>query len=343
MDFGLREVLILVGFVVIAGILFDGYRRMRKSKMGEIELPTEMGGSGEDDWEHYKGELPNGGARKVPLSVRRAIADPHLDEHSHMDADLDFQEGFGSAIDEREPSLSAAEDALEHEEFVSERRSAPTYQEQDPFVDPMAGRDDDLEQADLFADDPRLQAAKAHQQAQLSKKTGSRRAETSTQQPQQEASPELELDPNLQEVLVINIMAREGEISGQDLHRVLLSCGFLFGDMNIFHRYEQHSGRGGLLFSAANVMEPGVFDVNNMDQFSTPGICLFMKFPGPKWPMTAFNIFMDTSRKIANLLDAEVKDEHHIVMRQQTAEHYRQRVLDFERKFLSYKASQKQV
>ena len=74
MEFGLREVLILVGLVVIAGILADGYRRMRKSKLGELELPSEIGGSCEDDWEHYRGELPNGGARKIPLSVRRSIA-----------------------------------------------------------------------------------------------------------------------------------------------------------------------------------------------------------------------------------------------------------------------------
>jgi len=37
-----------------------------------------------------------------------------------------------------------------------------------------------------------------------------------------------------------------------------------------------------------------------------------------------------------------VKDENHNVMRQQTAEHYRQRVLDFERRYLSFKAGQKQ-
>ncbi|MDX1693561.1 MAG: cell division protein ZipA, partial [Ketobacteraceae bacterium] len=31
MEFGLREVLIGVGLLVIAGILFDGFRRMRRS------------------------------------------------------------------------------------------------------------------------------------------------------------------------------------------------------------------------------------------------------------------------------------------------------------------------
>lgn len=342
MDFGLREILILVGLVVIAGIVFDGYRRMRKSKLGELELPSEMGGSCEDDWEYYKGELPNGGARKIPLSVRRSVGE------------ADFEEGFGSALDGSDPDM----DEFQEEDVVAERRShrveepqpkpvaqktkpAAAQPEQD-YIDDLVQEDqvqeegDSHTQADLFSEDEMLLRAKADQQAKLAKKTGGKSQA-------RKHEPEVEIDPNLQEVLVLNIMARQGEFKGEDLMRVLLSCGFRFGDMNIFHRYEQHSGKGGLLFSAANVVEPGIFDVDNMSEFNTPGICIFMKLPGPKRPIHAFDILMDSARKIANLLDADVKDEHHNVMRQQTAEHYRQRVLDFERKFLSYKASQKQI
>ena len=341
MDFGLREILILVGLVVIVGILFDGYRRMRKSKLGELELPTEMGGSCEDDWEHYKGELPNGGARKIPLNLGRADADSQASRH-----EPEFDESFGSAIDDQDPSID--EQFNEHE-VAAERRSRrveepqpvaqkPVEPEQEYIDDLVQEEGDAHTQADLFSDDDMLKRAKADQQAKLAKKTGAASASASPK-----PEPELEIDPNLQEVLVLNIMARQGEIPGDDLVRVLLSCGFRFGDMNIFHRYEQHSGKGGLLFSAANVVEPGVFDLDKMSEFSTPGICIFMKLPGPKRPIHAFDILMDSSRKIASLLDAEVKDEHHNVMRQQTAEHYRQRVLDFERKFLSFKASQKQI
>jgi len=148
--------------------------------------------------------------------------------------------------------------------------------------------------------------------------------------------------PDFGEVLVINVMAREEEIAGSDLLRVLLSCGFRHGDMNIFHRYEQHSGKGSKLFSVANVVEPGTFDPDTMDQMTTPGVCLFMKLPGPKRPMHAFDIMMDCTRKIATMLDADIKDEHHNLLRQQTAEHYRQRVLDFERKYMMYQAGQRQ-
>lgn len=348
MEFGLREVLILVGLVVIAGILFDGYRRMRKSKLGELELPSEMGGSCEDDWEFYKGELPNGGARKIPLSVRRSIgeADPAAQRQ-----EPEMGDSFGSALEDNEVSFS-------EEEVVAERRSRRKLAEEKPrkeepavaqrrpsteqatpeqeYVDELVSPAGDAHtQDDLFADDDLLIATRAEQQAQLTRKTGGKRRE--------EQPAEVEIDPELQEVLVINVMARTGELEGHDLLRVMLSCGFRFGDMNIFHRYEQHSGKGSLLFSAANVVEPGVFDVDRMEEFSTPGICMFMKLPGPKRPIHAFEIMMDSARKIANLLDADIKDEHHNVMRQQTAEHYRQRVLDFERRFLSYKkALQKQ-
>ena len=335
MEFGLREVLILVGLVVIAGILADGYRRMRKSKLGELELPSEIGGSCEDDWEMYRGELPNGGARKIPLSVRRAVGQAPM-----PDAAEGAESSFGSALDDSDVPFTEEAVVAErrtHRGADAERKKpevavSPEQQYVDDLVTPEG---DAHTQDDLFADDDLLIASRADQQSKLAKKTGGRAA--------QEKPAEVEIDPELQEVLVINVMARNGgEMAGNDLLRVMLSCGFRFGDMNIFHRYEQHSGKGSLLFSAANVVEPGVFDVDRMDEFSTPGICMFMKLPGPKRPIHSFDIMMDSARKIANLLDADVKDEHHNVMRQQTAEHYRQRVLDFERRFLSYKASQKQ-
>ena len=332
MEFGLREVLILVGFAVIAGILFDGYRRMRKSRAGELELPSEMGGSCEDHWELYRGELPNGGARKIPLSVRRAIGEA---EDPEQRQEPELGEDFGSALDETDAPVAAEEVVAERRE----RRAQPGQSRPAPAADsqplaaepePVLAEGDAHTQSDLFAEDDLLVASRAEQQAKLARKTGART----------ERQPEVEIDPELQKVLVINVMAKQGEIAGNDLLRVLLSCGFRFGDMNIFHRYEQHSGKGGLVFSAANVVEPGVFDVDHMDEFSTPGICMFMKLPGPKRPIHGFDIMMDSARKIANLLDAEIKDEHHNVMRQQTAEHYRQRVLDFERRYLSFKASQ---
>ncbi len=346
MDFGLREVLIIIGLVVIAGIVFDGYRRMRLSRLGELDLPMDKDSSenpeGEDEWDYYKTELPNGGARKIQFGkdstvseVRRKLVD---------DFEPDVESDFGSALDgeleedDAEPTtrLRAARSARPKPQGNVHRMQPTPTAPQDTKPEHKAVADSVDSDEDLFADDDLLVAARSEQEAKLARHTGSAVAKEEPQSP-------IEIDPELQEVMVVNIMARDGEIPGADLQRVLVSCGFRFGEMNIFHRYEQHSGKGGLLFSAANVVEPGVFDESTMETFSTPGICLFMSLPGPRRPMHAFELLMDTSRKIATLLDADIKDENHNVMRQQTAEHYRQRVLDFERRYLSFKASQKQL
>ena len=305
MEFGLREVLIVVGLVVIAGILVDGYRRVRKSKAGELELPAQMSANSEDEWGMFKGELPNGGARKIAVNS----------DSSDFAAD-DQREAFGSALDEPvdEESLSRAE--AQYRDFEPQPEARVDY-EPDLFAEP-----------EPMVASPKPERSKPRSRAKVVEET----------------QPELALEPDLQEVLVINIMARESDFRGPELKRVLESCGFRHGDMNIYHRFEQHTGRGTLLFSAANVVEPGVFHADQMDQLRTPGICIFMKLPGPRRPIHAFDLLMDSSRKIANLLDADIKDEHHNLMRQQTAEHYRQRVLDFERRYLSLsKAGHQQV
>ncbi len=345
MEFGLREILILVGFLIVAGILFDGYRRMRRAKTGSLKSGYEMGGSAENDWEHYRAELPNGGARKVSLG-RRQRQDAEAPDHEIDNVKVgDLGGDFGSALDQTMPEL--ADGSVGKPRAVEERA-----QQREQLRE--AGTDAH-DQTDLFADDELLMAARAEHQARLNKATR-RDREREVPASQRDMSPpkpsrqkEIQTEeepgipaPDFSEVIVINVMAKGGEFAGADLQRVLMSCGFQYGDMKIYHRHEQHSGKGPKLFSVANVVEPGFFEQEQMDAFSTPGICMFMKLPGPKRPLHAFDIMMDCARKIANLLDADIKDEHHNPMRQQTAEHYRQRVLDFERKLLAYQAGQRQ-
>lgn len=331
MEIGLREVLILIGFLVVAGILLDGYRRMRRGRL-KMDIIQQKEGSSDDAWDLYRSELPNGGARVVPISKS-----PHHAGDADPDVrnDAGYAEPFGSAqeTDDARPESLGSAYARESNDGGQERKRKP--------------EGDALNQTDLFADDDVLLAARADQQARLAKATrGKGRPQPSEPAPARDKSvadkPVEAPLPDIQEVLVINVMARQGELPGADLQRVLLSCGFRFGEMNIFHRYEQHSGKGAMLFSVANGVEPGTFDLDNMDNFSTPGICMFMQLPGPKRPMHAFEIMMDSARKIANLLEADIRDEQHNILRQQTAEHYRQRVLDFERKMLTMQGGQRQ-
>src|SRR5690606_11477572 len=138
-----------------------------------------------------------------------------------------------------------------------------------------------------------------------------------------------------EEVMIINVMANKGEtFRGDELLDVLLKCGMRYGDMDIFHRYSDSKGEGTLLFSMANMVKPGTFDLEAMEQFDTPGVSLFMTLPLKADSMQSFELMVDTARTIAETLDGELKDEQRSVMTRQTVEHCRERIRDFERRRL---------
>lgn len=133
-----------------------------------------------------------------------------------------------------------------------------------------------------------------------------------------------------QDVIVINVMANQ-EFEGDHLLQLLLACGLRFGDMNIFHRHDDHNK---LQFSLANSVTPGTFDVDNMNQFSTVGVALFLQLPCDANPMEAFDAMYETAQCIARNLDGQLKDEQQSALTIQTAEHCRERIRSFQRKEL---------
>lgn len=135
-----------------------------------------------------------------------------------------------------------------------------------------------------------------------------------------------------EEVLIINVMAHKGEMfKGAELLDIILKCGMRYGSMDIFHRYSDAKGDGALLFSMANMVKPGTFDLDSMDEFETPGVSLFMTLPINADSMQSFELMVDTAHAIADGLHGELKDEQRSAMTRQTLEHCRQRIRDFER------------
>ncbi|MEC7766200.1 MAG: cell division protein ZipA, partial [Pseudomonadota bacterium] len=133
------------------------------------------------------------------------------------------------------------------------------------------------------------------------------------------------------EVVVINVMAKKGfDFVGDDLMQVLISNGLRFGEMNIFHKRLGNDSKSVLVFSVANILNPGTFDLNNMDSFRTLGISLFLALPTAINNGDAFEQMLTVAQQVSSSLDGELKDDHRNVMTAQTIEHYRQRISDFE-------------
>ena len=133
------------------------------------------------------------------------------------------------------------------------------------------------------------------------------------------------------EVLVLNVMAKGGYVfAGDDLMHTLITSGLKFGDMNIFHQRLGNQPKGPVIFSLANILNPGTFDLNSMDTFTTPGVSLFLALPSPINNLDAFEKMLDLARQLCGTLGGELRDDNRNLMTAQTIEHYRQRVRDFE-------------
>jgi cell division protein ZipA len=92
------------------------------------------------------------------------------------------------------------------------------------------------------------------------------------------------------------------------------------------------SGNGDVLFSMANALKPGIFDLDEMDATYVRAVSFFMGLPGPRHPKQALDLMIAAARKLAHELGGDLKDEQRSVLTAQTIEHYRQRIAEFERK-----------
>lgn len=142
----------------------------------------------------------------------------------------------------------------------------------------------------------------------------------------------------VEEVIVINVMAPQGQpFEGAQLLQILLRQGMRLGQMSIFHRHADNNGSGPVMFSMANMVKPGTFDMANMENFTTPGVSLFTQLPSRLRHMHNFEVMLETAQCLRDELNGELKDENRSVLTRQTIEHYRQRIRDFELQRLARK------
>jgi cell division protein ZipA len=129
------------------------------------------------------------------------------------------------------------------------------------------------------------------------------------------------------DVLVLHLVAPEGELlSGAELLPSMLTLSFKFGDMNIFHRHEDNAGNGKVLFSIANMVKPGTFDPDNMEQFSTQGLVMFMTLPCHGDPLMNFSIMLNSAHQLADDLGAMVLDGQRKPWQESTKQEYLRRI-----------------
>ena len=102
--------------------------------------------------------------------------------------------------------------------------------------------------------------------------------------------------------------------------------------MDFFHLTEMAEGAPTIQFSVANMMQPGVFDLEGMESLSTKGLMFFLTLPGPQDMTRAFDLMLQTAQTVAENLGGDVFDETRSVLTKQYVERVRQSIREFEAK-----------
>ena len=147
------------------------------------------------------------------------------------------------------------------------------------------------------------------------------------------AAGAVEDDTSDEKMIVMYLVEKHGGmLSGADIFGSLEQVGLRYGEMKIFHYYSDlDSSHSPPVFSMANLVDPGWFDLISIDKIKTPGLTLFMKLPGPLSSICAFDEMLDVVNKLEELIPVTLKDKSRNKISKQMLMHIREEVVEFDR------------
>ena len=133
-----------------------------------------------------------------------------------------------------------------------------------------------------------------------------------------------------QDFIILHVQMPEGlTMAGSRLLPAVLSLGFKYSDEGFFNRHLEPSGNGPVLFRLVNMYNPGTFDIDHMEQFSTAGISLFMTLPCEGDNLAAFNMLHSAAKKLAEEFGATVLDKDREPLTVEAVRGYVEKVREF--------------
>ncbi|MGP8306551.1 cell division protein ZipA [Vibrio sp. YIC-376] len=309
----LRFVLIVVGALAIAALLFHGLwssKKEGKAKFGNKPL-------GKLEVDQGKASLiePERNVASAPEDdfeiIRKDRQEPDFGMENTFDTRIESDPLFGG-VPEDKPFKDEPEEVPS---FVAAKNHDDEVVGQEPFIqEPVMQSPVQTTVEESVA--PAF-SAPVHETEVTE--------ELSVAAPKEEPKPEPEM-----QVIVLNVhCAGEEPFVGTELFDSMQQNGLLYGEMNIFHRHVDLSGTGKVLFSVANMMHPGTLEHGDPAEFTTKGISFFMTLPCFGEAEQNFNLMLRTAQQIADDMGGNVLDDRRNLMTPDRLAAYRRQIVEF--------------
>ena len=139
-------------------------------------------------------------------------------------------------------------------------------------------------------------------------------------------------EPSFEKIITLYVAARAGQVlRGPDIVVAAEKAGLAYGHMQIFHRLMEGHPERGPVFSVANIVNPGSFDMATIQELETPAIAFFLTLPAPMTALDAWEKMLPTATRMAELLDGVVLDEQRNALGRQRIAHIRDELRGYDR------------
>ena len=133
-------------------------------------------------------------------------------------------------------------------------------------------------------------------------------------------------------IVSLYVAAKAGnKLRGQDIVVAAEKAGLTFGHMNVFHRLVDGKPELGPIFSVANIIKPGSFEMARIAEIETPAIAFFLTLPAPLGALDAWETMEPAAQRMADLLDGVVLDEERNALGRQRIQHIRDELRAYDR------------
>lgn len=119
-------------------------------------------------------------------------------------------------------------------------------------------------------------------------------------------------------------------LSGERTMHLLRQFGLRYGEMSLFHRFEDSDGTGPLMFSVLRYTSegPSGFDLETLPTEQVEGLAFFLALPS-KHAVAGYDTMVSISTLLAREIHGQVFDEHMNQLSPQLRDHYRHFVLEY--------------